>query len=541
MRLDARAERGFSMFLVIVGMLVTSMFVAAGFTAANGDLPLSGVATERKSDYAAAEAGLNFYLNRLQQDPDYWTKCDTGDPPNAGEVNPVNQLWDGTGTDPRRWRSIPNASDQYTIELIPAPDATTCDTTKQQTFVDLNTGTFKIRATGRMSADVKRTRSIVATFRRDSFLNFVYFTNYENRDPAAESDSDDRTYQQSNCADRYRSARAGKSCPEIQFASGDSINGPLHTNDENLLVCGTPTYGRLVNMDGSARPTKTDTVEVSGGGTGHTAASSSCSDSPTINTPTDQFTTKAKRLAMPESNAELQAVATNSSSLYKGRTFIRLRGNVMDITNNGTTTTSVTWPSSGVIYVANNGSCEAEIPTAADYDEPSSCGNVYLSGTYSQPLTIAAQNDVIVKPTSSASPLDADIEQTGTNDATLGLIANNFVRVAHRVVRGSGSCSNYSAETLTDVTIEAAILSLQHSFIVDNYTCGKLGKLTVKGAIVQKYRGPVGTGSNGNIVSGYQKNYWYDDRFRYRSPPYFLSPVDAAWDVVRSHEYVKGS
>ena len=42
--------------------------------------------------------------------------------------------------------------------------------------------------------------------------------------------------------------------------------------------------------------------------------------------------------------------------------------------------------------------------------------------------------------------------------------------------------------------IEAAMLAINHSFIVDNYNCGaKLGTLTVKGAIAQKYRGAVGT------------------------------------------------
>ena len=53
-RSDARSERGFSMFLVIVAMFVTAMFVAAAFAAANGDLPVSGVAKERKSAYASA-------------------------------------------------------------------------------------------------------------------------------------------------------------------------------------------------------------------------------------------------------------------------------------------------------------------------------------------------------------------------------------------------------------------------------------------------------------------------------------------------------
>jgi hypothetical protein len=177
--------------------------------------------------------------------------------------------------------------------------------------------------------------------------------------------------------------------------------------------------------------------------------------------------------------------------------------------------------------------------TAADYaNEPVTCGNVYVSGTYSKSLTIAAENDVVIMPTGGAS--SPDITQVAGSDSTLGLIANNFVRVGHRV---GASCGDNLLPVFKTVTIEAAILALQHSFIVDNYQCGAaMTKLNVTGAIVQKFRGPVGTGSSGGgIASGYLKNYYYDDRFRYRSPPYFLTPVAAAWDIVRSHEVVKGS
>ena len=53
------------------------------------------------------------------------------------------------------------------------------------------------------------------------------------------------------------------------------------------------------------------------------------------------------------------------------------------------------------------------------------------------------------------------------------------------------------------IEIDAAILALDHSFIVDNWDCGLLGALTVKGAIAQKFRGPVGTynSSTGQAVS----------------------------------------
>jgi hypothetical protein len=39
-------------------------------------------------------------------------------------------------------------------------------------------------------------------------------------------------------------------------------------------------------------------------------------------------------------------------------------------------------------------------------------------------------------------------------------------------------------------------------------------------------------------VTGYAKNYNYDDRLRYRSPPYFVEPVKASWKVVRQNEQV---
>jgi hypothetical protein len=86
---------------------------------------------------------------------------------------------------------------------------------------------------------------------------------------------------------------------------------------------------------------------------------------------------------------------------------------------------------------------------------------------------------------------------------------------------------------MTDVRIDAAILALNHSFIVDNWYCGAdLGTLTVNGAIAQKFRGPVGTGG-GDSGSGYAKDYNYEDDFQFRDPPSFLSPIQSAWTVRR--------
>ena len=85
------------------------------------------------------------------------------------------------------------------------------------------------------------------------------------------------------------------------------------------------------------------------------------------------------------------------------------------------------------------------------------------------------------------------------DEGMLGLIANNFIRVYHPLYENPETkaleCKNGEGK-LTDIEINAAILAINHSFIVDNYDCGSsLGTLHVLGAISQKYRGTVGTSS----------------------------------------------
>jgi hypothetical protein len=532
LRSTARDERGLSMFVVIVVMLATSMSVAAAFAAANGDLPMSGMSKDRKASYAAAEAGLNFYSFHLNQDSDYWTKCDAVPAPNATELNPVNQQWDGKtpSLDPRRWRTVPGSTAQYTIELLPAPGYSKCIVGDQKSIVDMATGTFRMRFTGRPSPTSKLRRSIVTTFRRSGFLDFLYFTDFEDKDPQAYDTLTARNNAQAACADRYRAARTSSACDEIQFVTNDRVNGPFHTNDD-ILVCGTPVFGR----------TATDKIEISGAEPGWKKASSSCSGGPSF-----VGTRKAgvKKLVLPTTNNDLKTAALTNGIVYTGTTHIRLNSNsTMDVsawnatTKKWVTTPAVGMPANGVVYVQGGaGGCTVpNPPPTANYDtEPKSCGTLYLSGTYSDSLTFGADQDIVI-----GSQLDTahrDLRRNTSSDGVVGLIANNFVRIYHKVNRSSG-CVN--SDSKSDVYVDAAILSLRHSFIVDNYGCGDdYGKLHVMGAIAQKYRGPVGTGSGGTILTGFLKDYNYDDRLRFRSPPYFLPPVDAAWTVLRRNEQV---
>ena len=80
-----------------------------------------------------------------------------------------------------------------------------------------------------------------------------------------------------------------------------------------------------------------------------------------------------------------------------------------------------------------------------------------------------------------------------------------------------------------------------HSFYVQNWGTGApLGTLTINGVITQEYRGPVGTFDPGPPVvasTGYNKNYTYDTRLKYLSPPYFLSPTQSAWGRISYAEF----
>jgi hypothetical protein len=273
-----------------------------------------------------------------------------------------------------------------------------------------------------------------------------------------------------------------------------------------------------------------------------------CSDKATMNGTWKQGPAMGvKFMKPPVSNDSLEVIANNGGNVFYGKTYIHLNGDTMDVSSmvNGVRTLQkgLSLPTNGVIYVdayvpkSGSGSCTQQYPTAAGYNEEDYCANVYVNGTYNKSLTIGARNDVIVAPTDGTQltwgqPFGLT---KGNNQVVLGLIANNFVRVAHPVNRGSSCTNAYSTYDGANLSIDAAILSIDHSFIVDNYDCGNgLGKLNVTGAIAQRYRGAVGTAAG----TGFLKNYWYDDRLKYRSPPHFLNPIDSAWQVVRENEQV---
>jgi hypothetical protein len=510
-------QRGFTTVTLMGVLAVGGLLVAAGFAAVDGDIGQTQEDRDYKQSYGAAEGGLQWYLNRMGQDNNFYVRCTAVPPPNATEAAPVNQRWNGSGSDPRIWRRLPGEQAQYTVELMPAPGYGSCVQNNQYSMVDPD-GNLTVRVTGRSRGEY---RTVLATLRRSNFIDFIYFTDFETLDPSAYDTAAETARATTECS-RYRSLRTAF-CTEIQFTASDVIQGPFHTND-NLRICGGATFGRGTR----------DAVEISGS---PRWVNGGCTASPNIG---GTLVHPASQLALPPSNAALESIAAPAYR-FQGRTTIVLNGTTMTVTTgydrNAVTTTTLPLPPNGVIYVDNStrGSCSGGFVRSQTYGgsgrgAPTFCGNAWIRGTYSGDLTIAADNDVIV---------ESDVART-SDGVLLGLIANNFVRVYHPVTFGSGTGSPACTNTgETGRRIDAAILALQHSFIHDNWYCGApTGDLTVYGAIAQKFRGPVGTGSGATITTGFRKAYGYNDRLRYREPPYFLDPVQASWRIARETEQV---
>jgi hypothetical protein len=208
-------------------------------------------------------------------------------------------------------------------------------------------------------------------------------------------------------------------------------------------------------------------------------------------------------------------------------------------------------------------------------------GNVYVEGVVKGRVTIAAQNNVIVTGDLSVNSTPKGNSAVGPDMA--GLVAANSVVIYHPVSRSvsstdevltstvksptslsktcpSNSTTNISSPTsggsnnntitctwtttktygnsYTNISypgatnsagtrwVYASIQTLARSFWVQNYNQGAdLGRLAVRGSIAQKWRGAVGTSGG----TGFDKDYSYDTRLQFASPPYFPQWTNAAW------------
>lgn len=558
--------------LVLTGLVVATLaFTVNGVRSARGD-------QDWQAALPAAEAGVDHYLSRLNEDGTYWEYGNPAAPFSASSAALLT-LPTGASANPAfdGWTDVPGSEGRAQFRY--AVDTTAFFTS----------GIIKLQSTGRVG---DRTRTVESSIGRRNFIDYLYFTDFEVKDPALYSTAAGDSYDPAGALvecnrhlydatpgyvrrDRVNSdvpaASANPGCSNINFVgeggtpyfAGDTLNGPFHSNDA-VYVCRNPTITAeaTTSYDGSLTEGR------------HYVRNTGCSTTgtPQIAASGNDFT-YAPPLELPPTNGALanQVDPTYTDGetpgcLYTGPTEIRFNDDeTMDVTSPWSkpggpadcgTGPGRALPDRGVIWVRN-------VPSAPDADSrdsptlasgatctstsnplgypkrynaygyilrdvtPYGCrsGDAIVSGRVKGQVTVGAENNIVIA--NDLTYADSGCTSSGsTCTDIIGLIANNFVETMHPVwCNSSGTCYNLTSAQ-DDLVVEAAILSVQHSFRVQNYQVAQpLGMLTVRGAIGQKFRGAVGS-TNG---PGYSKNYNYDWRLRYASPPYFIDPVESAF------------
>ena len=364
-RTTIRDEGGFTMAVVMIVGFVTAMIVGVSLTAANGDLNLTRNDLDQKQAFEAAQAGIADYQYHLNSDTNFWTNCATVPTPTAVNLQ---------GSTTRRLAVPGSTGSTYAIELLRAstsPGSANCSTadpagTMLEGAASVAPGTFRIRSTG-YAGDSKQ--SIVATWKRRSFLDYIYFTQLETSDPVTYGDPATVAGAYTQCTKkigpiwsqgRYGAPipnSGGDYCVVIQFAPQDDVLGPFHTNDA-IVTCQNPTFGRTA----ADRIEISTPVSVNGGAAtpylnslpNPPGLSSSCNDaSPDF---VGTLVTPAPDLEPPPTNQKLASIAA-SAYQFSGETSIELTASNIRVTPQGATSaTTLAYPANGVIYVSNSSS-----------------------------------------------------------------------------------------------------------------------------------------------------------------------------------------
>ncbi len=575
-----RGDEGIALLTVLGTMAVLTLFLLTTLAVVVGQAPVARKDQDAKAAVAAAQAGVDEYVSRLTGNDSYWT---------TGNTDTTNAAF----TTGRTIQGSNGKAASYRYQVLSTADETA------------RTGVIRLQATGTSSPGTGRTpvsRTLTATLQPAGFLRYVYFSDVEVLDPALFYSSTYVTVNGSSyygsgtrykyidlgpgvrqaCGQYYYAGRSttqytasastpvnvwdtstnsvtattitsgtvdGFSCLEIQWATGDIVQGPLHSNDA-LQVGGNPLFTDPVTESSWSNPPN---ASKRWWNSGQPLLSSG--------SVTGYWPVYAAPIAMPNGNSELlkyveprvddPAGTPGPGCYYTGQTRITFQGTTMkvlspsttnapsrclDVANRSSEQTKAIPP---VIYVDSTASsCTYGLlgyPMSGEWlggittDYACSRGTVFVKGNVDGQVTVAAKDDVVVTD-------DITIQDSFSGTDVVGLVAGNYVWVYHPV---SSSGSNLLSSSNTPHVLDASVLSLRHSFIVQNWQYGAAlsstsstsSKLTVTGSISQRYRGPVGTSSGGTPASGYLKNYVYDQRLKNLQPPYFLKPDATPWQV----------
>lgn len=390
---------------------------------------------------------------------------------------------------------------------------------------DVNRGYVMVRSTGWHKDSPGEPRTLEVMLSKKNFTQFVWLT-----------DSEGSAYS----------------------ATINIWDGPFHTNGD-LRVLGTPTFKdavsysrKIVSGTGGANPYYEGGAPV-----------------------------KVDPIVFPNSNSELKARAQNDGHYYNGMTAIYLKGDTYDVRTYNRTTghwmyngktynelninfnstadpkpvaNSLPLPDNGVIYVDGANTAQWRRGT----------GDLYISGKLDGRLTIAAANNIYITgydPTDWRQPqnikngnpqyrprgtLTEGISYvTGTKETSIfGLISNNNIEILDRYWprHNPNNNNNNSSQVWTtpsdvgsyNLNLDGAYMALKGT-IKYNYDIINVlkGDVTMYGSMIQKTRGAFASvdSRTGEKKSGYGREFKHDPKLLYQTPPFFIEPVDAGWEV----------
>ena len=276
----------------------------------------------------------------------------------------------------------------------------------------------------------------------------------------------------------------------IWWITGDTVWGPMHTQD-NLRVAGAPVFMQrstsLKSIIYNTGPSVDKPVFKGGYDCGVSIKL------PSDLVPLLTAATSGKKFTGPDS-VYFQFESNGKLKWKQGVGSAWTEENVASFTPNG-----VIYADGANVHVS--GVLDGRVTIcAAGLTGKGKQGNIYIDGgiTYAN------------------NPL------TGPSDDILGLVAENSILIADNAANAGKS-----------IDIQASVFCRTGGFTAENYsTRGIEGSIRLLGGIQHNAREPVGTftGSPPHIVSGYLKNYLYDQRLMTDAPPFF--PTTGQFEIV---------
>ncbi len=287
------------------------------------------------------------------------------------------------------------------------------------------------------------------------------------------------------------------------YSNNDFISsGNVHTNDKSVNVCNSSKIGSWLTAQSGASNLLTNY------------------NIPGCNNPSGVTTKKATRnkLKLPERTGDadyeglkqLAKADSGSATNYSFSSNASIIFNGTEMSVNGGP--SYTLPSSGVVFLENGGS---------------------IKGNISGKITIASAKgkDIVIA---------GDLRYTnGVSNPTdlIGVNSGRDIIISCQTSNSTAPCSNISIDGFYKANpgADSNAGTIYTPYWATALAGGSTPKINLFGAMESHYRGTLGTiisTSNGNLSTGFAKNYAFDSRLKFEQPPYMLR--DASVPFIRS-------